>query len=357
MAREYSILGIIQTLKKWKKQIIITTVLVALLSLIITLFMPDYYKSTALAYPASEDLSKPIPLGSYERPTDIYGNNDELDRLLSIATSQEFTFAIIDHFNLYKSYEIKENSPKAKFQIFTRFWELFSVSKTKYDALELTAEDKDPEMAKKIVDYSIVVLDSLSQNIIKTNQLTLSKTLSLSIENKLERQKILNDSLSNLRDSYGVLSTEFQGEVLSKIKSNTKAKLSDAKSKLEFYKKNAISRDSLNKYRAETEGLTGKMMAVDDEVNNYNKGYSLITSLEKQLRVLQDQLAFDLERKNLMDNAEFSQNPSLIIIQPATYPNYKSRPLRSLIILGATFFAFIFSCLAVLLIDGYKSVL
>lgn len=62
MAREYSILGIIQTLKKWKKQIIITTILVAILSLIITLFMPDYYKSTALAYPASEDLSKPIPL-------------------------------------------------------------------------------------------------------------------------------------------------------------------------------------------------------------------------------------------------------------------------------------------------------
>ncbi len=355
MNNEYSLVHVFSILKKWRKRILISTILAGVLAILFSLFMDNYYKSTALAYPANEDLAKPIPLGSFERNSDYYGAKNELDRLLTTATSTDYILKIIDTFDLYKHYEINRDKARAEFQILMAFSSLYEAKKTKYGALEISMEDKEPDMAKNIVKYAIELLDSEAQKYVKNNQNIQSEALKHTIAEKELRNKVLNDSLANLRDKYGVLNTERQGEVLSEILSNIRANLNEAEAKYQYYKTKGISRDSTYKYDAARAGFKDKLEVIEKDVFKFNQGFSKITSIEKQLKILQDQLAFDSERLNQMNTAINSRFPSILLVQEPTTPNVKSRPKRMFIVLGVVMFAFFFSCFAALVLESYKS--
>ena len=59
MEYKESLLGVLQTLFKWKKPILITTLIGAVGSIIIVLLLPVYYQSETIFYAASPDLAMP----------------------------------------------------------------------------------------------------------------------------------------------------------------------------------------------------------------------------------------------------------------------------------------------------------
>jgi capsule polysaccharide export protein KpsE/RkpR len=354
MSQDYSLIHVFEALKKWKKQILLATIIVTALSIIISLLLSNYYKSTAIAYPANPALANPIPIGSYERSVDIYGNNDDLDRLLTIATSSDYSYKIIDHFDLYNHYNINKDNPKSRFQVYSKFWDLFSVTKTKYDALELSVEDMDPTFAQEVAKYGFTLLNDEAQRLIKSNQSLQAASLEYTIQDKAQRQKSISDSLTVLRELSGIYNANAQGTILTELFSTAKAEYIESQAKLAFYKANPISRDSTNKYRAKTTGLEKKVESLKDEMTNYNNGFSKVSSYEKQEYTLQNQLAFDSERASQIKSTLSSPFAALLVVQEATLPTIKSRPARSLIVLGTAFFTFFFACLIALLLESYK---
>ena len=63
MDSKENLLGVLETVFKWKKQILRVLIVTAVGSVIISLFLSNYYQSSTLFYAASQDLAKPASVG------------------------------------------------------------------------------------------------------------------------------------------------------------------------------------------------------------------------------------------------------------------------------------------------------
>ena len=106
MENNENLLGVISTLLRWRKPIIRICLIAGIGTAIIALFLPNYYQSTTTFYAASPDLGKPEAVGEIERDRDIYGEDTDNDRLLTIAQSNEIVSYLIQKFKLYEHYDI-----------------------------------------------------------------------------------------------------------------------------------------------------------------------------------------------------------------------------------------------------------
>ena len=114
MGKEYNLSEFVNQILRWKKELIIATIVIVVLSVICSLFLPNYYQADTTFYAASPDLAKPIPIGGDEKDVRIYGDDNDLDRLFTIASSHEVLFYLIDSFKLYDHFKIDPNNAKAK---------------------------------------------------------------------------------------------------------------------------------------------------------------------------------------------------------------------------------------------------
>jgi len=96
-----------------------------------------------LFYAASPDLASPEQIfGESNTTTRYYGSDSDRDRLFSIAGSSVVTDFLIQKYHLYERYEIDSTHTKAPYRVRQQLLDLFTVEKTKYDALELSVEER-----------------------------------------------------------------------------------------------------------------------------------------------------------------------------------------------------------------------
>ena len=138
---------------------------------IISLFLPNYYQSTTTFYAASPDLGMPDPVGEMEKDRDYYGEDTDNDRILTIASSNEVIWYLIEKFRLYEHYDIDPSNRKSKDKIVKKFTKLYNVEKTKFEAIEISVEDKDSLMAAAIANEARVRTDIIAQSLMKEGHL------------------------------------------------------------------------------------------------------------------------------------------------------------------------------------------
>ena len=233
-----SLLGIIQTLFRWKKPILIITAIAAIGSCVVVLLLPVYYQGTTIFYAASPDLAMPEAIfGSTTEGMEYYGEDEDIDRIMTIAESSELAEYLITAYSLMTHYEIDTGSVKAPFKVREKFDNLYEVKKNKYDAIELSIEDKDREKCAAMANSARIKINEIAQRLIKTSQGEILKTYEANIKDKEEQLQSLNDSLLNVRGKYGVYNTETQSELLATLLAKAEAKLANAKARLNSYKK------------------------------------------------------------------------------------------------------------------------
>jgi len=225
MNNEYSLIHVLKILSQWKKHILIATGLVALVSVIGSLLLPNYYKSTAVVYAASPTLANPDPIGGGEKLYYIYGTGEDLDRLFSLANSTQVKSYIIDKFNLAKHYDIDTTSRKGKAKLFTKFNKLYETKKTKYDGLELSIEDTDPVRARNMVTAAREKVEEIAQRIIKESQFMLLEALKGGIKSQEEILKIKGDSLTKLKDQYRIYDSYAQAKAFAEMTTSNETNL------------------------------------------------------------------------------------------------------------------------------------
>jgi len=89
MEQQDNLIGVLRTLYKWRKPVGYVCLIAAIGSAILSLLLLDnYYQSTTTFYPASSDLAKPNQIfGLATEDVSYYGEEEELDRLMTIAKS------------------------------------------------------------------------------------------------------------------------------------------------------------------------------------------------------------------------------------------------------------------------------
>ena len=320
------------------------------------LMLPNYYRATTSFYAASEDLAKPDPIGPVVYEKNYYGQDRDVDRLFSIAFSEELHSFLIDSFDLYKHYEIDPLQKEAKYKIIKRFRKLFSCLKTKYDAVELSMEDRDPVLAATLANTARNKINETAQGLVKRSQQQMISATKAKISEKENALKSLQDSLSSLKKQFRIYDLATQGEILMMQKTTSLANANKVSAQLNSLENNAVFADSIAYLKSLLSGYRAQVNQLNRDLELYNDGFGIVLALDKELNEFSKQLSIDKERLKQLEAGYNSKFPSLHLIQEATIPVKKSRPKRSLYVLAITILAAFAGMMISLVVESYKKI-
>jgi tyrosine-protein kinase Etk/Wzc len=359
MENKDNLLGVLATLFKWKKQILNVVLLAGIGTAAISfLFLDDYYRASTVFYVASPDLFKPEQMfGTSSKDMDYYGTDADLDRVLTIAGSNELYDFLIKTFNLYKHYDIDSTHQKAPFKVRERLQKLYEVKKTKFDAIELSVEDTNREFAASMANAARDKIDEITQRLIRNSQLSLVKAYESSFLEKEKTLLSISDTLMRLRQNYGVIDPLQQTETVTKSVVEADVNLTRNKAKLEVLRKmDNIPKDSIAFLDANVKGYEEESKRSSAVLKRYNEGYNSVLDMKNQYEKESEQVNKDKQRYLQLRIAYTTKISAVSVIETAAVPIVKERPKRSIIVVSAMLIAFIFSVVGVLLADNYKDV-
>jgi len=354
-----NLVSVVGTLYRWRKEIMWTVFFAVVGTAVLVFgFMDDYYKSTTVFYAASPDVFKPEQLfGLSQKDMEFYGTDDDVDRILTIAESGELKEYLIKRFDLYRHYKIDTANPKAPFKVMELLDKLYDVVKTRHNAIELSVEDKDKALAAEIANAARDKVDEISQRLIRQSQANNLAILESDFAAKQLELRRINDTLTQLRERYGVYDLEKQAETMTSVKAQAQANLIRYRAKLGVLQKKAnVPSDSLDMLVASIEGYDAEMKNGDANLKRYGEGMNDVSLYAQLFKKEREQLAMDQERYIQLKTAHGAKVSSVHLIESAPIPIEKSRPKRSILILVAGLLGLILSILGVLLLDSYREV-
>jgi capsular polysaccharide biosynthesis protein len=357
MEQNDNLIGVLSTVYKWKKYIILVTGITAIGAVVISLLLPTYYKATTVFYAASPDLAIPENLfGNTNKAPEYYGNENDRDRLISIANSGELARFMIDSFDLFNHYDVNPDSPKGRHLIRLKFAKHFSVVKTKYDEIEISVEDRDPQKAADMANSARDFIEFFGKKLIKESQEKILATYDDNIFKGESSLSTLNDSLFMVRQRYGVLNPSAQSEILTEMIAETGANLSGARARMEILESMNYERDTIVLIKASIKGYERELASLQAKMDTFRLGLNQTEILKSRQGDESTKLSWDKLRYAQTKASFESDFPVTHLLEPATVPFVKSRPKRSLIVIGATAVAFIFSVLGVIILDAYREI-
>lgn len=351
---EYSLLHIFKEIYKWRRHIALATGLVGLITLGICLMLPNYYKATTTFYASNQSLANPSALGYEESNRFVFGNSEDMDRLFSILVSSEVSSYLIRKFDLYSVYGIDSTTAKGKNAMAFAFSENYKVIATKYEAIELSVEDTDPKRAADIANGARDFANDIFQRLIKSSQRNTLESMrkNLEIQEKIVTQ--LADSITAVKQKTSLIDPYFQSETYSEEAIKAEAQYADAKAKAAYYSKYESKKDSTIKYNAIAAGLQSRLSKIRSDLKVFYQYGPWLKKKEQEYSRAGDQLSIEKEKEKLLMATYNSSFPGLHVIDKAYPPMIKSRPKRTMIIIGAMFLAFTCAILGVLTIQSLK---
>ena len=358
MKNQDNLLGVLKSIFRWRKAIFIICFIVAVGSSIISLLLPVYFKSTTIFLAASPDIASPeLMFGDGASRTNYYGNENDIDRLLTIAESSELIEFLIDTFDLYKHYDIDSSNLKAPYKIRLAFLDLFEVKKTKRDAIQLSVEDKDRFLCAEIANTARNKIDEMTQKLLKNNLSKRIITIKNNIKVEEDRLMVLADSLSSFREKYGIYNSNAQSETLTEQIASSEASLIREKTRFGILEKSqSVDRDTILYLSAMVQGKQEEVNQIRDKLEKFNAGLSVLNFNEKEYFETNQSLSEDREKLKQYEAVFEAKFPATIIIESGRAPVIKSRPRRSILVLAATAITFFLSIIGVLILETYKDI-
>ncbi len=357
MEQSENLLDVLKIFFKWLKPIAYLCIGIGIGTAAISLLLSNYYESTTIFYANSADQAKPGQIfGTSTRDIEFYGDDRDNDRLLTIAESNDLKDYMIRTFDLYTHYDIDSTKERAAYNVRLKFNKYYNVIKTKRDAIELSIEDTDKELAARMVNAAREKIDELAVNIIKGQLQNFQKSLEKNIQEKNSQLTIIADSLLALRIRYGVLSVETQGEVFAGQILTAESELARANAKLNSLKSSGAPKDTIAQITANIAGYKSQVNTLTQRIQDFNAGQSQVLVLERRQKDMSNKLGEEGVQLNQLITAYNSDISAINLIEAGTVPLIKSRPKRSLIVISAVLVTAIFSFIGVLLFESYKDV-
>jgi hypothetical protein len=264
-------------------------------SIVVSLLLPNYYKSTEIFYPYSLESLDPKNIIS-EEVAEVFGKNSDVERLKQIGSSGQLTGYMVWKFDLYKRYDIDPQSQLGGYYVFKKFQSNYNIIKNDMGALEVSVMDKDPKIAAVMASEVVKYLDSVNKQSFLENNAKIYNALEITLNQKYKELTGLEDALKGNNGENGDELT-VHSILAKKSSSEVDAKL-----------------------------------------------------MENLLQTI------DLKEKFTQIKAFLAGNfKTIFIIEKATPSVVKAKPVRWLIVVASTFLTFFLTIIALLLIEFYKS--
>ncbi len=168
MKKTLTLLDIIRLITKNTRLYLLTGGIALILSVIISLSLPVYYKSTCILYPFNPEAYDPR---NVHQATNPYGSTFDGDRIMALAESREVMNSIVKKYNLMDRYKIDKSDPIADVKVREKLDGNLIISENGFSAIEISAFDTHPDTAAMIVNDIVAKIDELNKKpLIEINQ-------------------------------------------------------------------------------------------------------------------------------------------------------------------------------------------
>ncbi len=197
MEKYFSNKNVILILWKWKWHLVIVVIVAALMGAIFSskLFITPKFNSRAVIYP-----SNVAP----------YSDESETEQLLQWLQSRDIQDSMIQRFNLGQHYEIDTSYKYYYSTMLYEYNQNVSISKTQYESIEIEVLDKDPVLAKEMVEELIALVNNKIRRI-QRDKFQEVLDVNRHMLNKKQREvDSVKQVLTSLGVNYGLFETESQ---------------------------------------------------------------------------------------------------------------------------------------------------
>lgn len=328
MAQQYpdlSFAGLFSLIWRHRRFLTILAAITIIVSAIVSLLLTEYYRSTVVIFPARTN-SLTLNESSVRRGNiSDFGEEEEAEQLLQIIDSEELLERVINKNNLYRHYKIEENDKYAWSKIRHKYRSNVTAKRTKYNSIDISVVDVDPQMAANIANSISEFTDSVKNRMIRDR----ARTSMPMLDDEYQR---LNHTLTEVMDELDKL--QAMG-VLSEIE---RGGLYEAYGQSLRYGDGKI----VNELREQIE--TNKKYG--DEYDNQRK----------QRDILTDQILRFNSYKNQFIADTGIDIPQKFLVDKAIPADKKSYPVRWLVVMGALFSVLLFAVILLILRENYESI-
>lgn len=305
----------------WKPIFLFTIISAAFAALASFIITPEY-ESTSIIFPVeSSSFSKAIISDMSNQGFLAFGDEEETEKMLQVLHSDRIRALIIKKFNLYKHYEIDRAEKYAKTTLEETYNENINISRTEYLSIEITVRDKNPKLAADIANSITSYIDTVLYSIKSERGKLAMKLLMEKYDERQVELDIVRDSMQKLH-RLGFHNYNAQAERYSEA----------------YAKALAAGRlDGAARVKKELD----KLAEHANDFNNLNQTQSIVT----------DRLYFLKKKIQETEIAINESIPNKFVVEEAEVSEKKAYPIRSLIVLMATFASFVFIVLLLMIIN------
>ena len=322
-------LSIAKKIYRRKKHIFTSTIIAMVIGLLYTFIAKPVYTSTAYVYPSS---------------LATYGQESQAEQLMQFLESSEMQLYLIKKLNLAKHYGIdttKENYLQKLIEVTNS---KIKITKTKYESIEIKADDFNADTAKLLVTS---VIDGVNWLIEKEHKEKYSETVKNSLiylEHKKHQVDSTQNLLNELNKKYEYLNVGIQLKDV--VKNQYKMQAGGNNNSLSDF---INMSEQLKNIEAENKGKS--LSELFTSINNYTLQYNKLTEY------FNDQVkgwtqANDDYQKNL-----FEYNRKINFVAMASVPLkplIPTWPKRWVVVLVCGISVFILSCIYFIYLDNFK---
>ncbi|MDY0199391.1 MAG: Wzz/FepE/Etk N-terminal domain-containing protein [Bacteroidales bacterium] len=311
----------------WQRRIVflLIGVVAFVVSLVVSFLITPQFKSSAILIPSvATQASKDVFIASRAKGLTVFGDDEEVEQLIQILSSETLRRHIITEFNLFEHYGVNTGDRHAWHKVNEVYTSNVSFMPSRYRSVRIEVLDNDPQMAAKLANAIVITADSLTR---EAKRLVAQKALEVL---EFHYQQILAEAY-NLDDSMTIVME--QGVI-----------------DLPYQAKEAT--------RVYAEAIAGARYESAGRVEKYIDG--LASQGAKYTRYLNDIQYKSLQIKDIQENLHILRAeaqgviPSQFVIDWAYPSDKKATPKKLIIVVASTLSALFFSLFLFVLLDFFR---
>jgi uncharacterized protein involved in exopolysaccharide biosynthesis len=307
---------ILQVIWRRKFHFIVVGAIAVLLSAIFSgpAFIKPKFKSTARVYPTNN--------------VALFSEESKSEQLLEIINSRDIKLKMFDVFNLSEVFNIDRTDPQYLTYMFDNYNKNVNAGKTKFETVEITVMDYEPQRASDMCDSLIRFFNQKLGEMHSIKHMEVIELTEKYIDEKSAELDSVSDLLQQLRNKTGIISVPSQLERVTEGYMNALSGNRGGNANIQQIKELL---DNFNVYGAQISILEKK----------FNKYNGIIDSLQtiKQVQILE-----------AGKNITYSH-----IVESPIPADKKSYPVRWLIVAFSTMAAVFLALLVFLILDYRKN--
>ena len=329
LKESYDMIDIFVYLWKKRKILLGITLIGAVISIVASLMIPNYYKAQAVIFPTNF-LSPQTNIlqrnTNQEMDPMLIGDEDDLEKTIQILHSDYIFNTIVKKYNLAEHYGLSPDDKHFMNKLQKTFYGNITFKKTQYQAAVISVVDIDPKIAASIANDICDLVDTVVFQIQKERSLKVYEGSKLAFDEAQKEYLTYKDSLQKLNER-GLYAYYQQVERLTQAYA-------------EGYANNTIS-------------ARGEKF-FDKEFDTFSKYASNLLEVQDRLTELTKNM--EIFRKSMLQAKTSLENPlpHKYIVTKASVPDKKAYPKRSFIVIFSTIGAFVFAVALILFLDFYK---